>query len=84
MENRNQRLLHEEIGRKVTQKRDELGLSQEQLARALGVSPSLMSKIESGKRSCSVFFLHDLARELSTSWEWLGSMPSRPRKTEAA
>jgi transcriptional regulator with XRE-family HTH domain len=50
---------------KVKRAREARGLSKAALARALGVAPSTVTRLESGERMPSAGLLRDLARELS-------------------
>jgi transcriptional regulator with XRE-family HTH domain len=55
---------YEAIARFVTQRRAELGLTQEQLAERMGTSHSAISRIESGQHRTSVSTLERLAEAL--------------------
>jgi ribosome-binding protein aMBF1 (putative translation factor) len=54
----------EAIARFVIMRRDELGLTQEQLAKRMGTSHSAISRIESGQHRTSVATLERLAQAL--------------------
>ncbi|MDF8362173.1 LexA family transcriptional regulator [Achromobacter anxifer] len=63
---------------RLAQARTESGLSQAQLAKAVGAGQSTIASIESGRNKGSSLFL-DLARALNVNVEWLmdGSGPKR-------
>lgn len=53
------------LGRRIRQAREKQGLSQEQLAAALGVGQRAISEIENGKQRLPVTDLPELARALN-------------------
>jgi ribosome-binding protein aMBF1 (putative translation factor) len=55
---------YEQIARIVIQRRLELGLSQQQLAKRMGTSPSAVSRIERGQHPASPQMLQRLATTL--------------------
>jgi transcriptional regulator with XRE-family HTH domain len=57
----------EGIGARLRAERARIGLSQRELARRLGVSPSLISQIESGQSKPSVGTLYAIVTELGLS-----------------
>lgn len=59
------------IGDRLRQERMKAGLSQRELARRLGVSPSLISQLESGQSNPSVATLYSLVSELDLSLDRL-------------
>jgi transcriptional regulator with XRE-family HTH domain len=59
------------LGERVKARREELGLTQLQLAQALGVTPQHISVIEKGKRSPSLESLAKLAQELGVTTDFL-------------
>lgn len=59
------------IGARIRQERLRAGLSQRALARRLGVSPSLISQLESGQSNPSVGTLYALVNELDLSLDHL-------------
>ncbi|HEX2152495.1 MAG TPA: helix-turn-helix domain-containing protein [Acidimicrobiia bacterium] len=59
------------IGERLRQERMKAGLSQRELARRLGVSPSLVSQLESGQSNPSVGTLYSLVSELDLSLDHL-------------
>ena len=59
------------LGERIKLKREELGLTQLQLAQALGVTPQHISVIEKGKRSPSLDSLAKLAQELGVTTDYL-------------
>lgn len=56
----------EEFARLVIGKRMQLGLTQDELARRMGTSHSVISRLESGQHSMSIATLRKLARALDT------------------
>jgi len=64
------RIAHVEIGRRVAEARKELGLTQAQLADAVGIERSVLAKIETGARRVSALELVAIARELRRRVEW--------------
>jgi transcriptional regulator with XRE-family HTH domain len=58
------------VGLRVRMRRTELGLSQERLAAAIGVSFQQLQKYERGKNRISASRLHMIARKLERPIEW--------------
>ena len=63
MENQN----FSNIGSKVRKERRAKGLSQSELSKKLGISPSYLNLIESGRRTITVPLLIKIGNELSLS-----------------
>jgi transcriptional regulator with XRE-family HTH domain len=59
------------IGKRIRKRRQELKLTQENLARALGLTPQHISGIEQDKRSPSLASLAKLAEELGVTIDFL-------------
>jgi transcriptional regulator with XRE-family HTH domain len=60
------------IGAKIRQRREQLGLSQQELARRLGMTQARISEIESGARPhVNLINLRNLARTLGVSADYL-------------
>lgn len=59
-----------DIGKKIQMAREEKGMSQEQLARALGCSQSALSNYEKGKRRLYLSHLEILAQILERPLEY--------------
>lgn len=59
------------VGDRLREERVKAGLSQRELARRLGVSPSLISQLESGQSNPSVGTLYSLVNELDLSLDRL-------------
>ena len=78
------------IGRRVRAERERRGMSLRELARRVGVSPSLISQIETGKAQPSVGTLYSLTRALRMSVDQLfagdgeGDEPSAAEAAEVA
>jgi transcriptional regulator with XRE-family HTH domain len=66
------------IGDRLRQARQARGLSLRKLAEVLGISPSLISQVETGRAKPSVNTLYALATELGTSLDGLLFMDSQP------
>ena len=58
------------IGMRIRERRTVLGLSQRELAQALGAQAPLLSKYELGENSVSVSLLYEIASLLNTSPEY--------------
>jgi transcriptional regulator with XRE-family HTH domain len=59
------------LGERIKERRQELGLTQLQLAQALGVTPQHISVIEKNKRAPSLDSLAKLAQELGVTTDFL-------------
>jgi transcriptional regulator with XRE-family HTH domain len=72
--------VEEDVGPRLRAHREERGLSLRELARRLGVSPSAISQIETGKSRPSVSTLYAIVSELGMSLDELfgGRPPARP------
>lgn len=66
------------VGRRVAEAREAAAMTQEQVARAIGVDRTAISKIESGKRGLSSLELVKIARFLGLPIEWFISARSQP------
>ena len=62
---------YKKLGKRIQSARRETGLSQEQLAEAIGKSPSAISTIETGKRGASLETLIRIANVLQVSADYL-------------
>ena len=60
-----------EFGKRLAKRRKELGMSQSELARALGVTSQYISISEQGKRTPSVAFLAETAKYLGVTTDYL-------------
>src|SRR5581483_10456782 len=63
--------VEEDVGRRLRARREEHGLSLRELARRLGISPSAISQIETGKSRPSVSTLYAIVSELGMSLDEL-------------
>jgi len=59
------------VGKRIKKRRTELGWTQETLAQKAGVSKSFLSDLENGKRNVGADTLHDIARALTLSLDYL-------------
>ena len=75
---RNGKLEHPEMGEALREARRARGLSLRELADRLGVSPSLISQIETGRANPSVSTLYAIASELDVSLDDLLFNDRRP------
>jgi len=57
----------EDIGTRLREERDRIGISQRELARRIGLSASMISQIESGQSKPSVSTLYAIVTELGVS-----------------
>ena len=62
---------HSEIGERLRQERQRRGMTVREIARRVGVSPSLISQIETGRANPSVSTLYAIAAELDVSLDEL-------------
>lgn len=82
---RTQAGLHEDVGQRLRDCRERQQLSLRELARRLGISPSALSQIETGKSRPSVSTLYAIVTELGLSLDELfdgdsRSSPAQPRE----
>lgn len=59
------------VGNRIRSRREELGWTQDELARNAGISKSFLSDLENGKRNVGADKLLDIARALSLSLDFL-------------
>ena len=78
--------LEEDVGPRLRAHRERRGLSLRELARRLGVSPSAISQIETGKSRPSVSTLYSIVSELGMSLDELfgAQKPAQPAAPAAA
>lgn len=57
-----------EFGRRVRTRREELGMSQSELASAMGSSQSAIARLEAGGTQPTLKTMHALSRALRASW----------------
>jgi transcriptional regulator with XRE-family HTH domain len=69
------------VGREFARARRELELTQEQLAKRLGVNPSYVAAIETGRVNPTVGQLAHLARALGAQLQITLTIPERARVT---
>ena len=63
--------LTKELGPRLSAARKEAGIGLRELARRLGVSPSLISQVETGRLAPSVGTLYAIANALGLSFDYL-------------
>lgn len=73
-----------EIGRKIQLAREEKGLSQEQLAKALGCSQSALSNYEKGKRRLYLSHMEKLSEILDKPLEYFLESPLSSKDLSAS
>ena len=71
------------IGQRIAALRKNVGMSQAELARALGVSPSAVGMYEQGRREPSAQMLVSLAQILGVTTDYLLTGAPAPEQTEA-
>ncbi len=59
------------VGNRIRRRREELGWTQDKLAREASISKSFLSDLENGKRNVGADKLLDIARALSLSLDYL-------------
>jgi transcriptional regulator with XRE-family HTH domain len=75
----------EDIGARLKEERDRVGISQRELARRIGLSASMISQIESGQSKPSVSTLYAIVTELGVSVdEVFGNNGDRSAGTDRA
>ncbi len=62
---------YKKIGQRIRRQRKELGMTQEDLANLLDLSPTFVGLLERGERSMSLQTLAMLCRVLEKSPEWM-------------
>jgi transcriptional regulator with XRE-family HTH domain/quercetin dioxygenase-like cupin family protein len=75
--------LEEDVGPRLRAHRERRGLSLRELARRLGVSPSAISQIETGKSRPSVSTLYSIVSELGMSLDELFGAPKSAQQAAA-
>jgi transcriptional regulator with XRE-family HTH domain len=76
--------LEEDVGPRLRTHREQAGLSLRELARRLGVSPSAISQIETGKSRPSVSTLYSMVSELGMSLDELFGAAKPAQATNAS
>jgi transcriptional regulator with XRE-family HTH domain len=73
----------EDIGARLREERDRVGISQRELARRIGLSASMISQIESGQSKPSVSTLYGIVTELGVSVDDVfGGNGARPGRVD--
>jgi transcriptional regulator with XRE-family HTH domain len=70
--------LHDGVGQRLRAERERHGMSLRELARRLGISPSALSQIETGRSRPSVGTLYAIVSELDLSLDELFASPRAP------
>ena len=80
MEDKAKKRLQVNVGLRVWQCREQMGMSREQLAERLGISPQYVSDIERGKKCMSMAIFVELGRVFRLDLEYLayGKLPEDP------
>lgn len=60
-----------ELGKRIKTVREELHMIQKEFAAKLGISGSLLSQVESGRKNPVYEFLHKLMKDYHVSLDWL-------------
>ena len=63
--------LKEEVGKKLKERREQLGMTQRQVAEALGVAQPIYQRFEKGKFECSYSQLAAICRLYDISADYL-------------
>jgi transcriptional regulator with XRE-family HTH domain len=58
------------VGKRICERRKELGMTAESLADNAGLSKSFLSDVENGKRSMSFGNMAKIAKQLGRSLDW--------------
>lgn len=77
-------MVFREIGLRIQRAREELGLTQEELAARLGCTQSALSNYELGKRRLYLNLLNEIARILNKPLDYFLDAPSRESKVDNA
>lgn len=73
------------MGKRIAQLREDMGMTQKQLADRADVSVTFLSEVENGKRNISMGKLVSIAEELETTTDYLArgtQSGSRPRTVD--
>ena len=60
-------MITEQLGRRIKEKRTELGLSQEKFALSIGMDRTYLASVEKGKRNISIINIEKIAKGLNIS-----------------
>ncbi|MDD4716167.1 MAG: helix-turn-helix transcriptional regulator [Oscillospiraceae bacterium] len=63
--------LHSQIGLRIREKREALGLSREKLAECIDISPQFLAEIELGRKGMSSATLYKICSSLSASADYI-------------
>jgi transcriptional regulator with XRE-family HTH domain len=64
-------LLNKQIGQRIREKREYIGLSREKFSEMIGISPQFLAEIEGGKKGMSSSTLYKMCVGLSTSADYI-------------
>ena len=62
-------MITEQIGERIRERRNELGISQEKLALKAEIDRTYLAGVESGKRNLSIKSLEKIVKALDTTFE---------------
>lgn len=74
------KVFFKQLGKRIAEQRKEMGMTQAQLAEALGISQQLVAAYESGSRKTPASFLPTLSKLFAVSLEQLVGMAAKPAK----
>lgn len=60
-----------QVGTRIREKRDALGISREAFSEMIGISPNFLAQIESGKKGMSISTLYKVCTGLSASADYI-------------
>jgi len=64
-------LLNKQIGQRIREKREYIGLSREKFSEIIGISPQFLAEIEGGKKGMSSSTLYKMCVGLSASADYI-------------
>lgn len=59
------------IGRRIREKRDDLGISREQFSEIIGITPHFLAQIEMGNKGMSTYTLYKICSGLQASADYI-------------
>lgn len=70
--------LFKQVGQRIREKRDYLGISREKFSELIGISPHFFAEIESGKKGMSTSTLYKICAGLCASADYIVMGKERP------